>query len=173
MWLRTIMPGASGVRARLSSLLPAPNEIPPIISAVVEEGEEPAQREPTDESPFSALAFKIVADKHAGKLTYIRIYSGTLNSGQGVLNSTLGKSQRIGRILRMHANHSENLDSAATGDIVAVVGLGQTRTGDTICDEEHPIQLTSIEFPAPVVAHRAPRIEKRRRWPPCTARAAD
>ena len=134
------------------NLLPAPNEIPPIISEVAEEGEEPARREPTDESPFSALAFKIVADKHAGKLTYIRIYSGTLTSGQNVLNSTLDKSQRIGRILRMHANHSENLDTAQTGDIVAVVGLAHTRTGDTICDEDHPIQLTSIEFPAPVVS---------------------
>ena len=134
------------------NLLPAPNEIPPIISAVVEEGTEPAAREPTDDSPFSALAFKIVADKHAGKLTYIRIYSGTLVSGQSVLNSTLDKSQRIGRILRMHANHSENLDEARTGDIVAVVGLANTRTGDTICAEDHPIQLTSIEFPAPVVS---------------------
>ena len=134
------------------NLLPAPNEIPPIISAVVEEGQEPVTREPTDESPFSALAFKIVADKHAGKLTYIRVYSGTLNTGQNVLNSTLDKSQRIGRILRMHANHSENLDTAQTGDIVAVVGLAHTRTGDTICSEDHPIQLMSIEFPAPVVS---------------------
>jgi elongation factor G len=134
------------------NLLPAPNEIPPIISAVVEEGAAPAQREPTDESPFSALAFKIVADKHAGKLTYIRIYSGTLKAGQNVLNSTLDKGQRIGRILRMHANHSVNLETAQTGDIVAVVGLAHTRTGDTICDEDHPIQLTSIEFPAPVVS---------------------
>ena len=134
------------------NLLPAPNEIPPIISAVVEEGEEPVTREPSDESPFSALAFKIVADKHAGKLTYIRIYSGTLTAGQNVLNSTLDKSQRIGRILRMHANHSENLDTAQTGDIVAIVGLAHTRTGDTICAEDFPIQLTSIEFPAPVVS---------------------
>ena len=134
------------------NLLPAPNEIPPIISAVVEEGEEPVTREPTDESPFSALAFKIVADKHAGKLTYIRIYSGTLTAGQNVLNSTLDKGQRIGRILRMHANHSENLDTAQTGDIVAIVGLAHTRTGDTICAEDYPIQLTSIEFPAPVVS---------------------
>ena len=113
---------------------------------------EPVRREPTDESPFSGLAFKIVADKHAGKLTYIRIYSGTLMSGQNVLNSTLGKSQRIGRILRMHASHSENLDMAQTGDIVAVVGLAHTRTGDTICDEDFPILLTAIEFPAPVVS---------------------
>ena len=134
------------------NLLPAPNEIPPIISAVAEEGQEPVTREPTDDSPFSALAFKIVADKHAGKLTYVRIYSGTLTSGQNVLNSTLDKSQRIGRILRMHANHSENVETAQTGDIVAVVGLAHTRTGDTICAEDHPIQLTSIEFPAPVVS---------------------
>ena len=134
------------------NLLPAPNEIPPIISAVAEEGTEPVKREPTDDSPFSALAFKIVADKHAGKLTYIRIYSGTLTSGQNVLNSTIDKSQRIGRILRMHANHSTNLDTAQTGDIVAVVGLANTRTGDTICAEDHPIQLMSIEFPAPVVS---------------------
>ena len=133
-------------------LLPAPNEIPPIISAVAEEGEDPVRREPTDESPFSALAFKIVADKHAGKLTYIRVYSGTLTAGQNVLNSTLDKSQRIGRILRMHANHSDQLDTAQTGDIVAVVGLAHTRTGDTICCEDHPIQLMSIEFPAPVVS---------------------
>ena len=134
------------------NLLPAPNEIPPIVSEVVAEGEEPERREPTDDAPFSALAFKIVADKHAGKLTYIRIYSGTLTSGQNVLNSTLDKSQRIGRILRMHANHSENVETAQTGDIVAVVGLAHTRTGDTICAEDHPIQLTSIEFPAPVVS---------------------
>ena len=136
----------------VANLLPAPNEIPPIISEVVEEGKEPARREPTDESPFSALAFKIVADKHAGKLTYIRVYSGILTAGQNVLNSSLGKDQRIGRILRMHANHSEQLDIAQTGDIVAVVGLAHTRTGDTICDADHPIQLTSIEFPAPVVS---------------------
>ena len=133
-------------------LLPAPNEIPPIISAKAEDGTEPERREPTDEAPFSALAFKIVADKHAGKLTYIRIYSGTLTAGQNVWNSTLGKEQRIGRILRMHANHSVQLETAQTGDIVAVVGLAHTRTGDTICDKDHPIQLTSIEFPAPVVS---------------------
>jgi len=134
------------------NLLPAPNEIPPIICAATEEGEAPNERAPTDDAPFTALAFKIVADKHAGKLTYIRIYSGTLKSGQNVLNSTRDKSQRIGRILRMHANNSVNLDTAQTGDIVAVVGLSHTRTGDTICDEDHPIQLTSIEFPAPVVS---------------------
>ena len=134
------------------NLLPAPNEIPPIVSAVAEEGEDPIRREPVDDAPFSALAFKIVADKHAGKLTYIRVYSGTLTSGQNVWNSTIGKQQRIGRILRMHANHSVQLETAQTGDIVAIVGLAHTRTGDTICDEANPIQLTAIEFPAPVVS---------------------
>ena len=133
-------------------LLPSPQEIPPIVAADAEEGKEPETREPNDEAPFSALAFKIVADKHAGKLTYIRIYSGTLTAGQNVWNSTIGKEQRIGRLLRMHANHAEQLETAHTGDIVAVVGLAHTRTGDTICDKEHPIQLTAIEFPAPVVS---------------------
>ncbi len=134
------------------NLLPAPNEIPPIISAVADPEAEPERREPADDAPFSALAFKIVADKHAGKLTYIRVYSGTLLSGQNVWNSTIGKEQRIGRILRMHANHSVQLEAAHTGDIVAIVGLAHTRTGDTICDAAHPIQLTAIEFPAPVVS---------------------
>ena len=133
------------------NLLPAPDEIPPIVSMVAPD-ETALELEPEDGSPFSALAFKIVADKHAGKLTYIRIYSGTLTSGQNVLNSTLDKSQRIGRILRMHANHSENVETAQTGDIVAVVGLAHTRTGDTICDEDHPVHLSTIEFPAPVVS---------------------
>ena len=159
-------------------LLPAPDEIPPIVSAEAEagsqttdverqtsnvegeaSGEAAAEPQPPaaaweakDDSPFSALAFKIVADKHAGKLTYIRIYSGTLTSGQNVWNSTIGKEQRIGRILRMHANHSEQLETAQTGDIVAVVGLAHTRTGDTLCTKEAPIQLTAIEFPAPVVS---------------------
>ncbi|MBR6023126.1 MAG: elongation factor G, partial [Kiritimatiellae bacterium] len=157
-------------------LLPAPDEIPPIVSAEAEketaekegadgkavgepaaaEQEAPAEPkaawEASDDSPFSALAFKIVADKHAGKLTYIRIYSGVLTSGQSVWNSTIGKEQRIGRILRMHANHSEQLETAQTGDIVAVVGLAHTRTGDTLCTKEAPIHLTAIEFPAPVVS---------------------
>lgn len=132
-------------------LLPAPDEIPPIVSATAAD-ETVLELEPADDAFFSALAFKIVADKHAGKLTYLRIYSGTLTAGQSVLNSTQGKSQRIGRILRMHANHAENLPAAATGDIVAVVGLAHTRTGDTICAEEHPVHLSSIEFPAPVVS---------------------
>jgi elongation factor G len=129
--------------------LPAPNEIPPIICAKEPEAN---KREPTDDSPFSALAFKIMSDKHSGKLTYIRIYSGTLRTGQAVYNSTQDKMQRVGRILRMHANRQEQLEEAYTGDIVAIVGLSNTRTGDTICSEEHPIHLEAIEFPAPVVS---------------------
>ncbi|MFH0878604.1 MAG: elongation factor G [Lentisphaerota bacterium] len=129
--------------------LPAPNEIPPIICA--KEPEENT-RQPSDDSPFAALAFKIMADKHSGKLTYIRIYSGTLKSGQAVYNSSQDKTQRAGRILRMHANKQEQLDYAYTGDIVAIVGLSNTKTGDTICAEDHPIHLEAIEFPSPVVS---------------------
>ncbi len=129
--------------------LPAPNEIPPIICA--REPEE-NRRNPTDEDPLAALAFKIMADKHMGKLTYIRVYSGTLRAGESVLNSTRGKSQRVGRVLRMHANRQEAIDAAFCGDIVAIVGLADTKTGDTICSEDHPIHLEAIEFPAPVIS---------------------
>ncbi|HNR94473.1 MAG TPA: elongation factor G [Kiritimatiellia bacterium] len=127
--------------------LPAPNEIPPIICEKGGTG-----REPNEEEPFSALAFKIVADKHMGKLIYIRIYSGTLHAGTTVLNSTQEREQRVGRILRMHANRQENMEKAFAGDIVAIVGCAQTRTGDTLCDSQHPIHLEAIEFPAPVIS---------------------
>jgi len=129
--------------------LPAPNEIPPIISAQEEDVD---VREPKDDAPFSALAFKLMADKHIGKLTYIRVYSGTLRASDLVLNSTQDKTQRIGRILRMHANRQEPIEAAYAGDIVAVVGLGETKTGDTLCSQDHPIHLMSIEFPTPVVS---------------------
>ena len=129
--------------------LPAPNEIPPIICAREPEAN---QREPTDEDPFSALAFKVVSDKHMGKLTYIRIYSGRLESGCMVLNSSRDKTQRISRLFRMHANRQEVITEAFTGDIVAAVGLSDTRTGDTLCTEARPIHLEAIEFPAPVVS---------------------
>ncbi len=129
--------------------LPAPNEIPPIICA--REPEE-NRRNPTDSDPFSALAFKIMSDKHMGKLTYIRIYSGTLRNGETVFNSTRNKVQRVGRLLRMHANRQEAVDEAYCGDIVAAVGLADSKTGDTLCHEDHPIHLEAIEFPAPVIA---------------------
>lgn len=130
--------------------LPAPNEIPPIISAC--ELGESNKRQPLDEEAFSALAFKIMADKHMGKLTYIRIYSGTLAAGSAVYNSTQDRRQRVGRILRMHANRQENIDVARCGDIVGVVGLSETKTGDTLCCEDRPISLEAIEFPAPVIS---------------------
>lgn len=139
-----------GVQALLDGVvafLPAPNEMPAITcqrtqTAVL----------PSDDQPFSALAFKIMADKHIGKLTYIRIYSGTLNAGSVVFNSNTEKDQRVGRIVRMHANRQEKLDCAYAGDIVAVVGLSDTKTGDTICSRETPIFLESIEFPDPVMS---------------------
>ncbi len=129
--------------------LPAPNEIPPIICALEPEIN---TREPSDDDPFSALAFKVVSDKHMGKLTYIRIYSGRLAQGATVLNSSRDKTQRVSRIFRMHANRQEVIPEAYTGDIVAAVGLTDTRTGDTLCNEDQPIHLEAIEFPAPVVS---------------------
>jgi elongation factor G len=128
--------------------LPSPEDIPPIIHAHDEEN----IRHHNDTDPFSALAFKIMSDKHMGKFTYIRIYSGTLNAGDVLYNSSREKTQRAGRLLRMHANRQENIDQAHAGDIIAVVGLSDTRTGDTLCDKAHPIVLESIEFPAPVIS---------------------
>ncbi len=129
--------------------LPSPLDIAPVICA---EEKEANTRAPDDKAPFAAMAFKIMSDKHMGKLTYIRVYSGTLNQGTAVYNSTRDKTQRIGRILRMHAMKQEALDVAYAGDIVAIVGLSDTKTGDTLCDEENPIHLMAIEFPSPVVS---------------------
>ncbi len=112
---------------------------------------EPQERSASDQEPFSALAFKIMSDPYVGKLTYLRVYSGTLTKGATVVNSTKGKKERIGRILQMHANHREDKDAAFSGDIIAVVGLRNTMTGDTLCDIAHPIILESLEFPEPVM----------------------
>ncbi len=112
---------------------------------------EPQERTASDQEPFSALAFKIMSDPYVGKLTYLRVYSGTLTKGATVVNSTKGKKERIGRILQMHANHREDKDAAFSGDIIAVVGLRNTMTGDTLCDVAHPIILESLEFPEPVM----------------------
>lgn len=131
------------------NFLPSPGDIDPIIQAV---GEKTEKRSHSLDEPFSALAFKIVADKHMGKLTFIRIYSGSVKAGTVVLNSSKQKEQRIGRIIRMHANRQEPIESAQCGDIVAVVGITETRTGDTLCCLDHPILLESIEFPAPVIS---------------------
>ena len=130
--------------------LPSPLDIPPV-SGVDPESDEEVQRITGDDEPFSALAFKIVADPFVGKLCFFRVYSGTLNSGSYVLNSTKGKKERIGRLLQIHANHREDIDIVYAGDIAAAVGLKDTTTGDTLCDENHPIILESMEFPEPVI----------------------
>ena len=129
--------------------LPSPADIPPVIGRV---GETEEHRKHSEDEPFSALAFKIMSDKHMGKLVYMRIYSGKIAAGTTVFNSTQKKEQRIGRLLRMHANRQESIEEARCGDIVAVVGLQQTKTGDTLCCEDDPILLESIEFPAPVIS---------------------
>ncbi|MDE5780387.1 MAG: elongation factor G [Lachnospiraceae bacterium] len=141
-----------GVQKLLDSILefmPAPTDIPSI-KGVDMEGNE-IERHSSDEEPFSALAFKIMADPFVGKLAFIRVYSGTLNSGSYVLNATKGKKERVGRILQMHANKREELDKVYSGDIAAAVGFKTTATGDTICDEQHPVILESMEFPEPVI----------------------
>ncbi len=129
--------------------LPAPTDIP-AIKGVDDEGNE-VERHSSDDEPFSALAFKIMADPFVGKLAFFRVYSGTMNSGSYVLNSTKGKKERVGRILQMHANKREELDKVYAGDIAAAVGFKMTTTGDTICDEKAPVILESMEFPEPVI----------------------
>jgi len=130
--------------------LPSPIDLPPV-SGVCLEGE-PIERVPKDDGRLAALAFKLVADKHIGKLVYVRVYSGTLEAGTYVLNSAQKKRQRVGRLLRMHANRQEIVDALYSGEIGAVVGLADTVTGDTLCSLEEPIILEAIEFPAPVLS---------------------
>ncbi|MBZ4646701.1 MAG: fusA [Clostridia bacterium] len=130
--------------------MPSPLDIPPIKGVIPDSGEE-GERPSSDEEPFAALAFKIMTDPYVGKLCFFRVYSGTLDSGSYVLNSTKGKRERIGRILQMHANHREDISKVYAGDIAAAVGLKDTTTGDTLCDEAHPIILESMEFPEPVI----------------------
>ncbi|MEA4892409.1 MAG: elongation factor G [Peptococcaceae bacterium] len=130
--------------------LPSPVDIPPVIGVDPETDEE-TERKADDNEPFSALAFKIMTDPFVGKLAFFRVYSGTLKSGTTVYNSTNGKRERVGRLLMMHANHREEIQEVYTGDIAAIVGLKDTTTGDTLCDEAHPIQLESMVFPEPVI----------------------
>ena len=130
--------------------LPSPLDLPPTIGRSLR-GDEVIERRAADDERFSALAFKIQSDPFVGKLTYLRVYSGTLLKGSAVLNSTKDKRERIGRILEMHANHREDRDAIYAGDIVAVVGLKTTTTGDTLCDATHPIVLETLTFPEPVV----------------------
>ena len=130
--------------------LPAPVDIPAITGSSTN-GKEELEREPSDDEPFSALAFKIMTDPHVGKLTYFRVYSGRFERGGQVLNTTTGNRERIGRILQMHANNREDREDIATGDIVAGIGLKNTRTGDTLCDSSKSIVLEQLDFPDPVV----------------------
>src|SRR3989449_6498253 len=133
------------------AFLPSPVDVPPVRGLDPETGEE-AVRQASDEAPFSALAFKIMSDPFVGRLTYIRVYSGILRTDAHIQNSTRDRKERIGRILQMHANHREDKDAAFTGDIVAVVGLKHSSTGDTLCDPSKPIVLESITFPTPVIS---------------------
>ncbi|MDK1472922.1 elongation factor G [Streptomyces sp. 549] len=131
--------------------LPSPLDIEAVEGQSVKDSEEVIRRTPSEDEPMSALAFKIMSDPHLGKLTFVRIYSGRLETGTQVLNSVKGKKERIGKIYRMHANKREEIDAVGAGDIVAVMGLKQTTTGETLCDAANPVILESMEFPAPVI----------------------
>ncbi len=142
-----------GVQKLLDAIvdfMPAPTDIPAIDGVNPDTGEEDC-RHADDDAPFSALAFKIMTDPFVGRLSFIRVYSGKLDTGTSVLNSTKGQKERIGRILQMHANHREDIETVYAGDIAAVVGLKNSTTGDTLCDEKSPIILESMEFPEPVI----------------------
>ena len=142
-----------GVQKLLDAIvdyMPAPTDIPAIKGMVPGKDEED-ERPADDSAPFSALAFKIMTDPYVGRLSFFRVYSGTLTTGSAVLNSTKGNRERVGRILQMHANHREDVDMVYSGDIAAAVGLKNTTTGDTLCDEKAPIILESMEFPEPVI----------------------
>ncbi len=132
------------------SYLPSPVDLPPIEGTSVK-GDETIERKANDNEPFAALAFKIMTDPHVGKLTYFRVYSGTLEKGGQVLNPRTGSKERIGRVLEMHANDRQDLDAVYAGDIVAGIGLKNTKTGDTLCDPANPIVLEELEFPEPVI----------------------
>ena len=141
-----------GVQKLLDAILefmPAPTDIPPINGTDLDGNE--VVRHSSDDEPFSALVFKIMTDPFVGKLAYFRVYSGTMNSGSYVLNATKGKKERVGRILQMHANKRQELDKVYSGDIAAAIGFKFSTTGDTICDDQHPVILESMEFPEPVI----------------------
>ncbi len=143
-----------GVQPMLDAVvdyLPSPLDLPPTVGIRPGHEDEKLERTPDDDAPFAALAFKIMTDPYVGKLTYLRVYSGTLRKGATIINSSKDKKERVGRLLQMHANHREDQDAIFAGDIVAAVGLKQTTTGDTLCDPAHPIVLEALEFPEPVI----------------------
>ena len=143
-----------GVQPMLDAVvdyLPSPLDIPPTVGTVPRKEDQLVERPATDDAPFSALAFKIMTDPYVGKLTYLRVYSGTLTKGSGVVNSTKDRKERVGRLLQMHANTRVDLDACFAGDIVAAVGLKQTTTGDTLCDPDQQVVLESLTFPEPVI----------------------
>ncbi|HEY8391645.1 MAG TPA: elongation factor G [Capillibacterium sp.] len=131
--------------------LPSPADLPPVKGTDVKTKEE-LERKPADDEPFAALAFKVMTDPYVGKLVYFRVYSGELSAGSYVYNANKGKRERVGRILRMHANHRQEINAVRTGDIAAAVGWKDTSTGDTLCSEDHPIHLEEMEFPEPVIS---------------------
>ena len=142
-----------GVQKLLDAIvdyMPAPTDVP-AIKGVNPKTDEEEERKSSDDEPFAALAFKIMTDPYVGRLSFFRVYSGTLTTGSSVLNATKGKRERMGRILQMHSNHRKDIDCCYAGDIAAVVGLKNTTTGDTLCDENHPIILESMKFPEPVI----------------------
>ncbi|QFT87184.1 Elongation factor G [Bacillus sp. THAF10] len=142
-----------GVQLMLDAVidyLPAPTDVP-AIKGIIPDTDEEVTRESGDDNPFAALAFKVMTDPYVGKLTFFRVYSGTLNSGSYVINSTKGKRERVGRILQMHANSREEIPVVYSGDIAAAVGLKDTTTGDTLCDDKNQVILESMEFPEPVI----------------------
>jgi elongation factor G len=158
MTLFPVICGASfknkGVQALLDAVidyLPSPLDIPPVLG-INPETRETEERKAADDAPFSALAFKIMNDQHVGQLVFLRVYSGTLAASSGVLNSTRAKKERVGRLLRMHANKREEVEAIAAGDIAAAIGLKYTTTGDTLCDPDKPIVLEAMTFPEPVIA---------------------
>jgi elongation factor G len=143
-----------GVQALLDAVidyLPSPLDIPPV-QGINPETKATEERKASDDAPFSALAFKIMNDQHVGQLVFLRVYSGTLSASSGVLNSTKDRKERVGRLLRMHANKREEVDAIAAGDIAAAIGLKFTTTGDTLCDPDRPVVLESMTFPEPVIA---------------------
>jgi elongation factor G len=143
-----------GVQPLLDAIvdyLPSPVDIPPVSGVAPGDADKVLERKANDDEPFSALSFKIMADPFVGKLAFIRVYSGVLTAGSYVYNSTKGKRERVGRIVRMHANHREDVDEVRAGDIAGIVGFKETTTGDTLCDDKNQIILESMEFPEPVI----------------------